>query len=332
MWYSRDGLLSYNRVLNFLVGSRGHGKTFAFKDWCISDFLKKGKQFVWVRRYKPQIKLVVPAFFADIAFKYPDHKLTTNKNKAFIDGKEAGTFIPLVKASDYKSVPFPQVNKIVYDEFITNPKKHEYYIANEPTEFLDLFSTVARTRDDVRAIFIANSVTVANPYFSYFSVYPDMEKRFTCTPSICIENDNSDEEFKNVMYETRFGQLIKGTVYGDYAIENDFLLDNDEYVVDAMPQNTNYQCTLAHLGRYYGVYFNFLYQMVYVKERKDLKGGLAIAITKDDITQDAVLARSQNISSLMSTIKEMFSRGRVRYSDIKTKAGFYEIMRVLCVK
>ena len=323
-------MIGFYRI-NFLLGIRGHGKTYAFKDWCISDFLKTGKQFVWIRRYKPQIKLVVPSFFEDIKEKYPGHKFSTLKNKAYIDGKEAGFFIPLIKSGDYKSVPFPKVNKIIYDEFICNPKKHEYYIANEPTEFLDLFSTIARTRDDVRAVFIANSVTVANPYFTYFEIYPDRNKRFTTKKNICIENDDYDDAFKEKVYNTRFGDLIKGTTYGDYAVENDFLLDNDEYI-EPLPAGANYQCTLCHKDRYYGIYFHFLYNLIYIKERFTLNGGLAIAVTKDDITADAVLARSQNVKSLIDPIKEMFSRNKIRYIDVKTKAGFYDIMRQFNIK
>ena len=38
MYYSRNDLLSYNALFNFVVGERGTGKTYQFKDWCINDF------------------------------------------------------------------------------------------------------------------------------------------------------------------------------------------------------------------------------------------------------------------------------------------------------
>ena len=46
MYYSRNDLLSYNALFNFVVGSRGTGKTYSFKDWAINDFLKKSSDLV----------------------------------------------------------------------------------------------------------------------------------------------------------------------------------------------------------------------------------------------------------------------------------------------
>ena len=48
-YYDISTLLSYNKILNFIIGQRGGGKTFGAKKWCINDFLKKENQFIWVR-------------------------------------------------------------------------------------------------------------------------------------------------------------------------------------------------------------------------------------------------------------------------------------------
>ena len=57
-YYDISDLLSYNKILNFVIGQRGGGKTFCAKKWCINDFIKSGgkNQFVWVRRYKTEMK------------------------------------------------------------------------------------------------------------------------------------------------------------------------------------------------------------------------------------------------------------------------------------
>ena len=44
-YYDISTLLSYNKILNFIIGQRGGGKTFGAKKWCINDFLKKENQF-----------------------------------------------------------------------------------------------------------------------------------------------------------------------------------------------------------------------------------------------------------------------------------------------
>lgn len=328
IYYDGSTILSYNRILNFILGNRGCGKTYFFKNWCIKDFLKRGKEFVWVRRYKPEIKLMT-SFFNDVYDRYPGVKFRVDGNKAYINDKVAGYFIPLSVSASFKSVPFPNVNKIIFDEFIIASRANKY-IENEPAKFLDLFSTVARLRDDVRAFFIANSVSVSNPYFNYFKISPKSNKQFTsnehCVIEYCVNQD-----FVDVAYSTRFGRLTKGTVYGEYAIENNFLLDNYNHV-EPRSSTSIYKLTLTHLNQYYGVYFDYSKNLIYITRRKNLNGGLAIAVTVDDVEDNSVLAKSQNIREIINTIKEMFSLGRCRYETIKVKSGFYEIMRALNIK
>lgn len=328
IYYNNSDIISYNRILSFVIGIRGVGKTFSFKGTCIDKFIKKQEQFVWVRRYKNEVKLL-DNFFGDIAYKYPNHKFRVDGRKCYIDGKVAGYFIPLAIASEYKSVPFPNVTTIVFDEFIITDSNLQY-LENEPVKFLDLFSTIARLRNNVNAYFIANNVRVNNPYFAYFNIYPNLNVRFTKNENIVIET-TAKEEFKDTAKQTRFGKLISGTVYGDYAIENSYLLDNYNFV-EPLPKNSIYQLTLAHNGKYFGVYFNFDTNLVYITKRSNLNGGLAIAITKDDIDTDVILAKSQYIKDIIRTIKECFANSKCRYESIKVKSAFYDIMRELNFK
>ena len=58
LYYNPQKLLSYNRILNFIIGARGIGKSYAFKKYPINQFLKHGKQMIYVRRYKSELKKV----------------------------------------------------------------------------------------------------------------------------------------------------------------------------------------------------------------------------------------------------------------------------------
>lgn len=42
MWWDLKNTLSYNALFNFVVGSRGCGKTYGFKKWAAEDFIKTG--------------------------------------------------------------------------------------------------------------------------------------------------------------------------------------------------------------------------------------------------------------------------------------------------
>ena len=76
MWWDLKNTLSYNALFNFVVGSRGCGKTYGFKKWAAEDFIKNGNQFIYIRRYKTEMnKKAKENFWAAVAHEFPDHEL-----------------------------------------------------------------------------------------------------------------------------------------------------------------------------------------------------------------------------------------------------------------
>ena len=69
MYWDIGKPLSYNALFNFIVGARGTGKTYGFKQWAIKDFLKTGAQFVYVRRYKQEMKDIKNFFLNGFAVR-----------------------------------------------------------------------------------------------------------------------------------------------------------------------------------------------------------------------------------------------------------------------
>ena len=93
IYYSYDKVLSYNALLNFLIGERGVGKTYGMTKFLIKQFLKSGKQFVYLRRYKTELKESVPQFFDKIKddkdFEGIDFKVKKDETKDSIKDKTA---------------------------------------------------------------------------------------------------------------------------------------------------------------------------------------------------------------------------------------------------
>ena len=60
-YYNPGKMLSYNRILNCVIGARGIGKSYSMKEHVIKQFLKVDpktkqpleQQFIYLRRYKP---------------------------------------------------------------------------------------------------------------------------------------------------------------------------------------------------------------------------------------------------------------------------------------
>ena len=95
-YYELGNLLGRNKIMNILIGQRGCGKTFQAKKWAVKKFIETGKEFIWIRRYKTELK-ELDSFFNDIVSEgyFSSHSLEVKGKKAYIDGQVAGHFIAL---------------------------------------------------------------------------------------------------------------------------------------------------------------------------------------------------------------------------------------------
>ena len=87
MYYDYNKILSYNAFINILIGERGVGKTYGASKMVINKFLKKGEQFAYIRRYKPELKKAVPQFFEALQNnnEFQGHNFSTKSNTFYCD-------------------------------------------------------------------------------------------------------------------------------------------------------------------------------------------------------------------------------------------------------
>ena len=93
MFYSCRNTLRHNSYINMVIGNRGAGKTFDTKRYTIDKFLKKGTQFVYLRRYQKELETSCDGFYDAIKKTFPDSKysdlsFTSNKKGIYIDKKK----------------------------------------------------------------------------------------------------------------------------------------------------------------------------------------------------------------------------------------------------
>ena len=229
-YYSLRKCLSYNRYLNILIGGRGIGKTYQLKKYVIEQYLKSKKQFVWLRRYKTEIKEATDGFFTKHKNNYPDHKFEIKGKTAYIDGEQAGRFIALTNADILKgSDDFSAVTTIVYDEFIIdNKSSFRRYLPNELRVFTDLQETIFRTRQDGKVFMLANALSMVNPYCLAFGIKFNYTPLFK-TDLIYAEMLSTTNELAFAKATTPQNKLATKYLpeYNDYANNESFL--NDDY-------------------------------------------------------------------------------------------------------
>lgn len=327
IFYNPAGLLSQRCILNFVIGNRGGGKSFSGKRICINRFKKSGAQFVWVRRYQTEIDTLTD-FFADIKDFYPDDVLSVEGNTCYINGEPAGWLIALTTSQKLKSVAFPNVKTIIFDEFIIDKGKLGY-IKNEVQVFLELFETIARMRDDVTALFFGNAISIVNPYFVYFGITPDLNKRFTKSNGVCIEF-YFNEAFVKKKSQTRFGQLINGTQYGDYNMLNKFLRDSDSFIIEDKPAGASlkiYQFIID--GERFALWQDTRRGEWYINNSYEANFGtfrtyIANPVDMEDNDKSHILLKKN--STLIKRLRATAERGDLYFNNQNTKQKFYEIL------
>lgn len=327
IYYDGSGLLSQRCVLNFVIGNRGGGKSFFGKRLCINRYLKKKQQFIWVRRYQTEIDTLTD-FFADIKYFYPDHEFKVEGNTCYIDGEPAGWLIALTKSMQLKSVSYPNVSTIIFDEFIIDKGKIGY-LKNEVQVFLELFETVARMRDNVTAIFFGNAISIVNPYFVYFGITPDLNRRYTKRGEVCIEF-YFNESFVEKKKQTRFGRLIEGTKYGEYNMLNSFLRDSDSFISESRPEGCNlkiYQFIID--GEKFALWQDTKRGIWYVNtDFENNFGTFRTFITNpvDMVDTDKSHIMLKRKSVIVKKMKECIERGDMYFNNQNTKQKFFELL------
>lgn len=323
MWYDKQQLLSHNKILNMVLSNRGGGKTFHFTRYAIDKYKRKKTQTVWVRRYQTEIDemLTNGKFFDAVREYYPDDELKVEGNLGYINGEVFIYFIALSTSRQLKSNNYPFVDLIVFDEFIID-KGRVTYLKSEVEVFLDLYETIARMRDNVRAVLLANSITIVNPYFLFWNIKPDTSKRFTVQGQVCVELF-TDADFISKKKQTRFGQLVDGTRYGDYAIENKWLLDNETFIEDKSP-HSEFMLGMKYNGIMYGFWVDYKQGLIYVNKQYDPSSYSLYCLTKDDHEANLLLIKSLSESKRVQRIVFAFRNGLLRFSDMQVKNQFYE--------
>lgn len=168
----------------FVMSGRGRGKSFEISTQLIADAWYDNKQFGYIRRNDCTI-YDVEQYFADKKDFIKDmtdnncEGITRSKGKLWffkweindedvrkVLVKECGYFFALSRQASYKSLQYPEVYNLVYEEVLTDGA----YLSSEPEKLMNLYSTVKRDKKDFRMWLVSNLVTAVNPYSNSWGI------------------------------------------------------------------------------------------------------------------------------------------------------------------
>lgn len=348
MFWNPRKTLTHNILFNIIVGNRGGGKSFGAKEIAIDNFIKKKEQFGYIRRYKEDLKKPMEEFFKDIMFKYPDYQFKVegekfyirekpvNERQKWLDSDIAGYGFVLSTANNKKSIPYPNITLLIYDEFLLD-RGNQRYLPNEPMSLLNLYETIARPgtgHPRVVMFMLANAISITNPYFLYWNLkMPNKQDKNGKwiwkhpTRPILVE-DVRNEKFIDVKRNTEFGKLVDGTTYAEYSIDNKFLLDDNTFIEKKTPKS-KYYFTFIYKNLEFGVWLDVNEGKMFVSHDIDPSYPLRYAITLKDHSPNTLFLKSKNRRGHLKVFVENYQLGNVRFESVNIKNLTYEIMGLI---
>ena len=329
MWYDINQTLTYNCLFNFIIGSRGCGKTYAAKKRAIKLFLDKGYQFVYLRRFKEELDETAESYFNDIIVnnEFPDVTIEYRGGAYYVNDQLAGYAMALTKAKDYKSISFPMVYLIIFDEFLIEDNGYTRYLKNEVKQFLSFYMSIDRYRGCI-VFFLANSVTMVNPYTMFWNITLPYGSNIARKGDVLLQLVQ-DEEYIKARKETRFGKLVAGTDFEEYAIENKFVSDNKAFI-QKKTEKAQYFFTFIYQGVSYGVWSDYEAGKMFVSENVDPCCNVIYSITVDDHKPNTMLLSQINKSFFFKKFIDNYKMGNVYFESQKIKNISYEVIK-LCI-
>ena len=329
LYYNPNKLLSYNRILNFIIGARGIGKTYGYKKFCINRFLKHGEQFIYLKRYKTDVK-GVEQFFDTVSQDFTESTFKVKGRELYIDDKLAGWVMPLSSWQSVKSREFPNVCTILYDEFLLEKSSKQSYMQDEPKALLNFMDTVIRNRDNARCICMSNAVSVVNPFFLYFNLIPNIDKRYNAYESIVVEIPDS-VDFTEERKKTKFGKLIDGTDYGDFSLGNEFVNDSQVFI-EKRSKESKYQFSVIYNGMTIGVWVDTEKGLLYLSNDYDPDSKKVFALSTDDLDENVLLMNSWKNNYYLGKMVNAFLNGYLRFDNQVLRNVGYEMFKKMRVQ
>lgn len=326
-YYSVDKAMTYDdNLYYFIVGARRMGKTYSAKKYAIRRFIKYNEEFVYLRRYKTELKKV-NTFFSDLINdpEFKDVKFEVKGKTFYINDKVAGYAMNLSTAKIEKGNNFPNVFTIIFDEFIIEEGVYRY-LNGDVDYFLNLYQTIDNNSGRVKVLFLANAISYYNPYFLYYDLPKPRAKNgiYNKKFGVYLEViDNSDYSITEDYKKSTFAKMHEGTEYYKSSFDNEFVLDKDTFIKKDFEDISN-KFNIKSNGTTYGVWFNYDEGYIIVREKHD---PTIITYTTFKDHEPNTLILKVNKSYLLQNFKKAFLEGNVYFENHKIYAEIYKTIK-----
>lgn len=315
-----------DKVLMYMViGARGVGKSYSTKKHFLNRYFKTGERFFYARRYADDIQVAVRGFFDKVVADNPKWQKYEFREKGLPIGEfqyrekmpdngdeeqhntnkwqTIGWYGPLSMFNRIKSIEYTNVKKILYDEFLIEANSNQRYLKNEPILLINLYDSIARLSADVKLILMANATSIYNPFFEAFGIDPDMTKEYGLYKDDSILVHFAPDKVRDIDDGSAFSRLVKGTEYEDYALNNNFT-NNTQDFVRPLKTTSIFKWSIILEGKIYGIWKE-RNEPIFIISDKYNNTGVTLALTWEDAHEaDYTSPKAQAYTRLIANAKD----------------------------
>ena len=326
VFYDCQTLLTKDRVMCMSLGVRGIGKTYSVKKWVIKNWLKKGKQFLYLTRFKNDLPFLSNTCFDDVASDvgFEGHKIETRKLEVYVDDKLAGRIMAVSQSTKIKKTAMPLTDVIIYDEFLQETNLGGRYLKNEPWLLSSIASSVFRRRTGCRIICLGNTTELINPYFDFFGIIPDRNKEYNLYKNIVVEISDPDKYYNEETEKTDLEELLMNTEYGEYAYGGEFN-DSDESLLGKMHRLHQCKYNIIFNGETFGVWIDRSDNGVLISTKFDPSVS-SFTVLSDELNERGAY-KGWYESRLLYVLKDARNANNIKFTDIRVKKKGIEFLK-----
>lgn len=290
-FYDAGNIMSLDAIWNVIFGKRSNGKTFGILEHGIRQYCSGKGQMALIRRWtedfskkncdvmfdalvkKGLIEKYTNGEWTDVFYqskRWYFSKIDPETNKPIVDKVPFCFGFPLTTWMHDKSTSYPNVNTIVFDEFMTRGQ----YLPDEFVIFCNVCSTIIRERSPEsgpRIFLLGNTVSDDCPYFDEMGLLHVQQMQKGTIDLYEYDTDDKDVKLTvAVEYCTTNSAGHKSDVY--FAFDNPKLkmITSGEWEFDLYPHKPQKFNREDILFTYFVIYNHQKMQIDIIKSKQGL--------------------------------------------------------------
>ena len=154
--------------------------------------------------------------------------------------------------------------------------------------------TVGRLRN-IQVFLLGNSISVVNPYFDYFNIsLPYKTDIKAYKDGLILINYIKNEVYREVKRSTDFGKLTNDLPYSKYAIDNEFLKDNNNFI-KKKSSKAKFFFMLVLNNHNYGVWIDYEDSTMYISKSFNANRPIQVTFNFQDHNEKTILLKSRSV-------------------------------------